>query len=193
MKKILGLVFAVVYMLSLVACTRPTLIVSSVPESIVEEESTVASILNGQTYTLGGAIEFTVDESWIVNQTNPRMTSIRFANNTNTLAGINTPARVDYAIELSKEACEILMQDFASGYGGVETIRECTQTVVDNRDVWVINADIDKNGEIFKTILWVAQSDDGKIVFAWAYMSVEAEYDTYLPQMQALVDSIRFI
>jgi hypothetical protein len=196
MKKIFSLILALALMLALTACSKPegseASTVGSVPESTTESRP-----LREGAYVFNDAIEFETYDCSLYEDPNAGIPIMHFGPEDAYASlmflipqGIGT--EIDSTI--IKQIFEASLERMYEGYDSTITVYDVTQVTIDNNTVWTVSADAELSGEeTFRYIYWICIPNDGNIVYQWVFSTPESSYETNYPQVQAIVDSIRFI
>jgi hypothetical protein len=207
MKKIFSLVLALALMLALTSCDLIAGTSSSTVESSAEvtstasaEESTPESTadprpLRDGAYIFDDAIEFEVYDGLTYEYSSDGALSVGF-----TIHSLITPSLTFLPAEeavsaLNESIVEQRMEEYIHGNGNqVISIYTVTKFTLDDQTVWLVNADAESNDPYtISYTYWVCQPNNTGLTYTWVYMAIEGDFNAYYPNVQTMVDSIRFI
>jgi len=156
------------------------------------EIASEAPPISGNTYVFADAMEFEIESDWNITLDNSEL-FIEFDPNALALMRFYPPTVVP-SLVIDEEMAIALMNEFATMIGGEATSTELAEVTIDGQVAWEISGVIDTpSPSDIKVIFWMCNPTDSRMGYMWIYMATEEYYDTYLSQVQALVNSIRFI
>jgi hypothetical protein len=199
MKKMLSLVLALALTLVFVACTKQLNNASTTTEFLPFEGNVYADLF-----------EFETDDNWTYSSDENGRFGIwfNFSPTSDYIAGdliwagtfsfslmeFHLPKRLYEDTNYLTEEMAIEWTDALAEREEVEiTFFQFSETVVDGRPVWVIELEQQRDGIVVKSIFWYYIKEDSDLVYTWGYSGTPEEFEEYLPEAYAFIDSIRFI
>jgi hypothetical protein len=183
MKKIISMILALILMVTLVSCTPLASTPSSVPLNMADVSTPE---LDGVAYTAYG-IQFEANEDWWVTEIGTH-TYIVFYDTETCSFLLVAPKDARYNT-LAKAYVEGYAIGFSASLGSNSSIGTATQVVVDNKNVWTIDASATVNGQKMEITIWMYGDND--VIYTWIFLATPDDYEANLPYVQAVIKSMK--
>ena len=183
MKRITAIVLALILIFTLASCTRPVSAPSSVPVNMADI-STPA--LDGKPYTVYG-IQFEANESWKIFEMDGA-TAVFFNNSLMCYFVFTDPEGIG-AGTLSRKGVESVVAGFCETFGSNAVAGTISEVIVNEKKFWTVNVSSTLEGQQVEATVWLYGDDTAW--YAFAFVAIPEDYETYLPYAQALLKSIK--